>query len=473
MINHNNDKIREWYQEGEVIHKVMGGGYLIYQRLTNSNIDPSTSYRWITLSGANDYICDGTTKYTKQQKQVSHDYQATWENVVPAVYRKGTLLEYNSTDCGYVPVVTQYRWVNLDPSTDYYCSGTTKMYKQQMQESTDSGQTWSNVVPAEFRMGGSAQTQCEECGYIPPIEPQYRTTSGTPYCDNLDKYVEVYSQVSYDGGISWTTTATTNTLVESGSSYCTCFEPSVWQGNKKAYFEYSWGLSPREYATGSIDCTSNTTLTGDDISNIAKPSTHAHFSYDTIYIGNCVEVVSGVKDMTSSPSGSTKMVVGDNNIITSITRSFNECVFCNGVAPTLPHVVRISASFNDTNISSVTFSNTVESIVQSFENTPIVDLVIPDSVTTISGYAFENCINMRTLKIGSGITTIGYDSFAYCPAIETVEIAATTPPELGVYVFGSSHNMTVYVPDESVEAYKTAGRWSNYADRIKPLSQKP
>mgnify|MGYP000472681990 CR=1 FL=1 len=31
--------------------------------------------------------------------------------------------------------------------------------------------------------------------------------------------------------------------------------------------------------------------------------------------------------------------------------------------------------------------------------------------------------------------------------------------------------MIIYVPDDSVEAYKTATNWSNYADRIRPISE--
>ena len=32
---------------------------------------------------------------------------------------------------------------------------------------------------------------------------------------------------------------------------------------------------------------------------------------------------------------------------------------------------------------------------------------------------------------------------------------------------------TIYVPDSSVDAYKTATGWSQFADKFKPLSSKP
>lgn len=54
-------------------------------------------------------------------------------------------------------------------------------------------------------------------------EPQYRTISGETYCSGstgYDKYVDIYSQVSYDGGSTWETTATTPTLVEANSPDC-------------------------------------------------------------------------------------------------------------------------------------------------------------------------------------------------------------------------------------------------------------
>jgi hypothetical protein len=70
--------------------------------------EPITLYRWITLTGENDFICSGSTKYEKQQKQQSIDNGMTWTNVVPAEYQRGAVLEYNSDDCGYAPE-PQYR----------------------------------------------------------------------------------------------------------------------------------------------------------------------------------------------------------------------------------------------------------------------------------------------------------------------------------------------------------------------------
>lgn len=64
-----------------------------------------TLYRWITMVGENDYVCSGTTKYTKEKKQQSTD-GLNWSDVVPSEYRMGdTVLETDSEDCGYVPPI--------------------------------------------------------------------------------------------------------------------------------------------------------------------------------------------------------------------------------------------------------------------------------------------------------------------------------------------------------------------------------
>ena len=106
-----------------------------------------TLYRWITLTGPNDYICSGTTKYSKEQKQQSTDNGATWTNVSPAEYRTGSVIETQSSDCGYQPT-TEYRWVTV--SGDYVCSGTTKYNKEKQQYRVNGG-AWIDTNPPNLQ----------------------------------------------------------------------------------------------------------------------------------------------------------------------------------------------------------------------------------------------------------------------------------------------------------------------------------
>lgn len=75
-------------------------------------------YKWLVIDG--EYECVGYDKHAKTQKYVSYDNGVTYVEVEPAEYGIGDLIEKNSADCGYEPSI-EYRWVNLDPSTDFYC----------------------------------------------------------------------------------------------------------------------------------------------------------------------------------------------------------------------------------------------------------------------------------------------------------------------------------------------------------------
>lgn len=103
-------------------------------------------------------------------------------------------------------------------------------------------------------------------------------------------------------------------------------------------------------------------------------------------------------------------------------------------------------------------------------NNNIKVINIPDSVTTIGQWAFANYSNCNTLNIGSGITSIGKDAFNYIGLNVdkfTMTIKAATPPTWDSDL--DAENVEIFVPSESVDAYKAASGWSNYADHIKPI----
>lgn len=123
-------------------------------------------------------------------------------------------------------------------------------------------------------------------------------------------------------------------------------------------------------------------------------------------------------------------------------------------------------------LTSVTFGNNVASIGHdAFTNcTGLTEVVLPDSVTSIGDYAFSFCSNLRSINIPSGVTSIGRSAFNNCSGLTSVTIEATTPPTLGRAVFDSTNtNLVIYVPAASVDAYKAASGWSDYASRIQAI----
>ena len=85
------------------------------------------------------------------------------------------------------------------------------------------------------------------------------------------------------------------------------------------------------------------------------------------------------------------------------------------------------------------------------------------NVTTIGDLAFGCCTNLTSITIPDSVTTIGAYAFCYCSSLTSVYCKATTPPAGGSSMFSyNASDRMIYVPMESVEAYRSASYWSNY-----------
>lgn len=104
----------------------------------------------------------------------------------------------------------------------------------------------------------------------------------------------------------------------------------------------------------------------------------------------------------------------------------------------------------------------------AFYNSSLEYIIIPDSVIEISDNAFLEC-KLQHIDLPASLQSIGQYAFQTTPLM-TVICRATTPPSINTHTF-SYPSTFYYVPDESIEAYKTATNWSSYASRIKPLSE--
>ena len=117
----------------------------------------------------------------------------------------------------------------------------------------------------------------------------------------------------------------------------------------------------------------------------------------------------------------------------------------------------------------------VDDTLNSFAPAGLTEYTIPDSVTSIGYYAFDGCTSLASVTIGNGVTSIGQRAFHNCTSLTSVYCEATTPPTGGGYMFSYYAyykywpiGCTIYVPTESVDAYKAASYWSDYADYIEP-----
>lgn len=105
-------------------------------------------------------------------------------------------------------------------------------------------------------------------------------------------------------------------------------------------------------------------------------------------------------------------------------------------------------------------------------NTTLEKVYISNSVTSIGDSAFANCNSLQSIVIPSGVTSIGDKAFYGGTALTSVIIEAVTPPTLGQNVFVSVarlDDLTIYVPAQSLNTYKTAPGWSEYANLIQAI----
>jgi hypothetical protein len=92
-------------------------------------------------------------------------------------------------------------------------------------------------------------------------------------------------------------------------------------------------------------------------------------------------------------------------------------------------------------------------------------------VTSIGDAAFDFCTGLVSITIPKSVTSIGNMAFVECASLTYVTCLATTPPDIDRYSsikWINTNEGALYVPSESVEAYKSHRYWGECAD-IQPI----
>ena len=116
----------------------------------------------------------------------------------------------------------------------------------------------------------------------------------------------------------------------------------------------------------------------------------------------------------------------------------------------------------------------------SFQSYAGDTFIFPPNVRTIGKNVLMTSSAKATPKIviiGEHVQSIGDYFCRYKTSMQKVIIHANTPPTGATLIFRSStaqninSTFKIYVPDDSVSAYKSASNWSRFASQILPLSQ--
>lgn len=127
-----------------------------------------------------------------------------------------------------------------------------------------------------------------------------------------------------------------------------------------------------------------------------------------------------------------------------------------------------------TALRNVHLSNSISSIMENafYKCSALTSITIPDSVKYIDYGAFGACASLTDIALGSHINHIYNYAFYSCGKLITITCNTTVPPVVTNNTFnGVPATCAIYVPAESVEAYKAAQYWSERAAYIQAIPE--
>lgn len=136
--------------------------------------------------------------------------------------------------------------------------------------------------------------------------------------------------------------------------------------------------------------------------------------------------------------------------------------------------IKSALCYSCLSLANVTGLESLEDLsgYSAFIRTALEEINLPN-ITRIGPLCFRECHKLVKVELGDKISFIDTQAFYSCKNLTHFIVRATIPPSINDDVFYDSSNVSIYVPYGSVEAYKTATGWIEYADRIKPLSEYP
>ena len=93
----------------------------------------------------------------------------------------------------------------------------------------------------------------------------------------------------------------------------------------------------------------------------------------------------------------------------------------------------------------------------------LTSIIIPNGVKSIGSSAFRDCSSLTSVTLSNSVTSLAGSVFYGCSHLKSITCEATTPPNCSYSLYnGVSQNVFVYVPVNSINAYKKANIWKNF-----------
>ena len=181
----------------------------------------------------------------------------------------------------------------------------------------------------------------------------------------------------------------------------------------------------------------------------------SHANYDVTSIGVRAFEYSNITSVSIPKS-----------VVSIGTSAFVGCPFTSIDIPNTVTAIGAYTFAGCSNLKSVILPNSLETIEGGLfsDCTNLESVKIPNTVTSIRHSAFQYCCNLESIIIPSSVNSIGISAFSECKALKDIYCQAVNVPETHSSAFNNSpiEKMTLYVPGESMNAYKTTAPWSGF-----------
>lgn len=212
----------------------------------------------------------------------------------------------------------------------------------------------------------------------------------------------------------------------------------------------------------------------DGVITIGRQAFESCYSLTSVVIPNGV---TKIEDYTFKFCESMTSISIPNSVTSIGDEAFSTCEFTNITIPNSVTSIGRAAFSHCRLLKTITIPEGVTSIESSTfsDCLALTDINIPESVTSIGNIAFRLCSSLEKITIPKGVTKLGSQCFYGCSALTDVYCFASEVPHTyaGVFSKTSIQEGTLYVPEGSIESYRSTEPWSEFKNifPIKDASQ--
>ncbi len=125
-----------------------------------------------------------------------------------------------------------------------------------------------------------------------------------------------------------------------------------------------------------------------------------------------------------------------------------------------------SPFYRNTSLESVRITDRETEISENefYGCTSLKSVSMGDGIDTIGRYAFSGCSALESFSFGTGLKSIGDEAFSDCTGMKKLVSKTAVPPVCGPQALDDINKWecTLYVPQESLDAYKSAAQWKEF-----------